>query len=79
MQKDPYQILGVGKDAPQEEIAKAYRSLATKFHPDKNPQNPSDAAEKFKEISAAFEIIEEGTTTSTVPEFPVSVLDPGIQ
>jgi len=57
MQKDPYQVLGVGKDASQEEITKAYRSLATKFHPDKNPQSPSDAAEKFKEISAAFEIL----------------------
>lgn len=57
MQKDPYRVLGVGKDASQEEINKAYRLLATKFHPDKNPQNPSEAAEKFKEISAAFEIL----------------------
>ncbi|NBT57179.1 J domain-containing protein [bacterium] len=57
MRKDPYQVLGVGKDASQEEITRAYRSLATKFHPDKNPQNPSEAAEKFKEISAAFEIL----------------------
>lgn len=57
MRKDPYQILGVGKDASQEDISRAYRSLATKFHPDKNPQNPSEAAEKFKEISAAFEIL----------------------
>lgn len=57
MRKDPYQVLGVGKEASQEEIAQAYRLLATRFHPDKNPNNPSEAAEKFKEISAAFEII----------------------
>lgn len=57
MRKDPYQVLGVSKDASQEEISRAYKSLATKFHPDKNLQNPSEAAEKFKEISAAFEIL----------------------
>lgn len=57
MNKDPYQILGVGRDASHEEIVKAYRLLATRYHPDKNLQNPSEAAEKFKEISSAFEII----------------------
>lgn len=57
MQKDPYQVLGVGREAPHEEIVKSYRSLATKHHPDKNPHNTAEAAEKFKEISSAFEIL----------------------
>ena len=55
--KDPYQVLGVNKDASQEEIARAYRFLATKYHPDKNLDNPKEAAEKFKELSAAFDLI----------------------
>ena len=54
---DPYLVLGVSRDASQDQIAKAYRSLAAKYHPDKNPENTAEAAEKFKEISAAFELI----------------------
>lgn len=54
---DPYQILGVTRDASQEEILKAYRLLATKYHPDKNPENPTESAEKFKQVCAAFELI----------------------
>jgi len=57
MRKDPYQVLGVGKDASHEDIVRAYRGLATKYHPDKNPQNVAEASEKFKEVSAAFEIL----------------------
>lgn len=55
--KDPYQVLGVEKNASQDEIVKAYRALANKHHPDKNLKNPKEAAEKFKEISAAFEVL----------------------
>lgn len=54
---DPYQVLGVDRTADHEDIAKAYRSLAAKYHPDKNPDDPSGAAQKFKEVTAAFEII----------------------
>lgn len=54
---DPYSVLGVDKKASQDQIAKAYRSLATKYHPDKNLDNQKEAAEKFKEVSAAFELI----------------------
>lgn len=54
---DPYQVLGVSKCASQEEILKAYRCLATKYHPDKNPEYPGEATEKFKEVCAAFELI----------------------
>ena len=57
MTKDPYETLGVERSASREDIVKAYRSLATKFHPDKNPDNPKEASAKFKEISAAFEVL----------------------
>lgn len=56
---DPYKILGVEKCSSQEEILKAYRCLALKYHPDKNPEHPHEAAEKFKEVCAAFELIGE--------------------
>jgi len=54
---DPYQILGLDKTATQEEITRAYRALAIKYHPDKNLENTAEASEKFKEVSAAFELI----------------------
>lgn len=53
---DPYNVLGVEKNASAQEIKKAYRKLALQYHPDKNPDN-KDAEEKFKEISAAYEIL----------------------
>ncbi len=54
--RDFYEILGVTKGAPAEEIKKAYRKMAIKYHPDKNPDNP-EAEEKFKEAAAAYEIL----------------------
>lgn len=54
-EKDLYKILGVDHNASQEEIKRAYRNLARKYHPDVNPNK--DAQEKFKEINLAFEIL----------------------
>ena len=56
MKEDYYNLLGVSKGASQEEIKKAYRKLAIKWHPDKNQGN-SDAEEQFKKISEAFEVL----------------------
>jgi DnaJ-class molecular chaperone len=53
---DPYQTLGVKKDASQEEIQKAYRRLAKKLHPDLNPGN-KQAEEQFKAVSAAYDLL----------------------
>jgi DnaJ-class molecular chaperone len=53
---DPYQVLGVKKDASQEEIQKAYRKLAKKLHPDLNPGNKK-AEEDFKEVSGANDLL----------------------
>ena len=56
MAADPYETLGVKKDASQEDIQKAYRALAKKLHPDLNPGN-KQAEEQFKAVSAAYDIV----------------------
>lgn len=55
MGKDYYKILGIAKNASEDDIKKAYRKLALKYHPDKNKS--SGAEEKFKEIAEAYEVL----------------------
>ena len=56
--KDYYDILGVDRSATQKEIKKNYRKLAAKYHPDKNPDDPS-AEDKFKEVGEAYEVLKD--------------------
>ena len=55
--RDYYEILEINKNATEEEIKKAYRKLAKKYHPDANPDNKKEAEEKFKEVSEAYEVL----------------------
>ncbi|WP_455542310.1 molecular chaperone DnaJ [Intestinibacter sp.] len=66
--RDYYEVLGVGKDADAKEIKKAYRKLAMKYHPDKNPGD-KEAEEKFKEINEAYEVLSDEEKRSTYDRF----------
>jgi len=55
--KNYYQLLGVDRDAPQQEIKRAFRRMASLYHPDHNPQSAKEAEERFKEINQAYEVL----------------------
>ena len=55
--KKYYEILGLKPDASENDIKKAYKKLALQYHPDRNKEDPDKAAEKFKEISNAYQIL----------------------
>lgn len=65
---DPYDVLGVSRDAEISEIKAAYRRLAIKHHPDKNPDDP-DAQERFKEVNTAYEILSDPEKRQTYDRF----------
>ncbi len=68
MAKDYYKILGVDKSASEDEIKSAYRKLAKKYHPDLNKDNP-EAADKFKEINEAYEVLSDSQKRKNYDQF----------
>jgi len=68
MSNDYYHVLGVSKEATEKEIKAAYRKLAMKYHPDKNPDNPS-AESRFKEVSEAYSVLSDSEKRSNYDRF----------
>ena len=73
--RDYYEVLGVEKNASADEIKKAYRKLAMKYHPDRNPGN-QEAEEKFKEIGEAYEVLSDADKKSRYDQFGFQGVDP---
>ncbi len=67
--KDYYAILGVSKTATDEELKKAYRKLAKKYHPDANPDNKKEAEKKFKEVNEAYEVLSDSQKRRMYDQF----------
>ncbi|NNM81993.1 MAG: molecular chaperone DnaJ [Burkholderiales bacterium] len=74
--KDYYEILGIGRDASEEDIKKSYRKLAMKFHPDRNPDDPK-AEEQFKEAKEAYETLSDPKKRATYDQFGHAGFEPG--
>jgi molecular chaperone DnaJ len=73
--QDFYELLGVSKEASAEEIKKAYRKLALKYHPDRNPGDKA-AEEKFKEIGHAYEILSDPQQRAAYDQYGHAAFDP---
>src|SRR5690554_3706138 len=68
MSIDPYEVLGVSREAELSEIKSAYRRLAMKHHPDKNPDDPQ-AQERFKEVGQAYQILSDADKRAAYDRF----------
>ena len=73
--RDFYEILGVNRDASEDDIKKSYRRLAMKYHPDRNPDNPK-AEESFKEAKEAYEILSDANKRAAYDQYGHAGVDP---
>ena len=73
--RDYYEVLGLQKGASEEEIKKAFRKMAMKYHPDKNPGN-KEAEEKFKEVNEAYSVLSDPDKKSKYDRFGHAGVDP---
>ena len=73
--RDFYEILGVNRDASEDEIKKAYRKLAMKYHPDRNPDS-KEAEDKFKEAKEAYEILSDAQKRAAYDQYGHAGIDP---
>src|SRR4029450_2817799 len=74
--RDYYEVLGVPRGAPEDEVKRAYRKLAVKFHPDKNPDDPH-AEEKFKELGEAYDVLIDSDKRAAYDRFGHAPFAPG--
>ncbi|MGN6702779.1 MAG: DnaJ domain-containing protein, partial [Burkholderiaceae bacterium] len=75
--RDYYEVLGVGKNASEDEIKKAYRKLAMKYHPDRNPDSKG-AEEKFKEAKEAYEVLCDAQKRDAYDRYGHAGVDPNM-
>src|SRR5207237_8863757 len=75
--RDYYTVLGLNRDASEEDIKKAYRKLAMKFHPDRNPDDKT-TEEKFKEAKEAYEVLTDARKRAAYDQFGHAGVDPSM-
>src|ERR687889_318228 len=74
--RDYYEVLGVGREATEEDLKKAYRRLAMKYHPDRNPGD-KEAEARFKEVNEAYDVLKDGEKRAAYDRFGHAAFDNG--
>ena len=75
--RDYYEVLGVSKGADEKEVKKAYRRVAMKYHPDRNPDDP-DAEDKFKEATEAYDVLMDSEKRAAYDQYGHAGVDPNM-